>query len=71
MLVCLLACLFLGSLMERHPRFQLLIALIDVFRHSIFMKDFGGESAKGTWLYSSAAEIFWIDRFKAEPLLDL
>ena len=42
-----------GSLMEMHPCFQHLISTLNVYRHRISMHDFGGESSKPTWLYSS------------------
>lgn len=46
-----------GSLLEYHPDMQKLFKLVRTWRKHIYMKDFGGETAKGTWLYSSALAV--------------
>ena len=44
-----------GSLLELHPRFQELAAMLQIFRKFIQMGRFGAGSKKGTWLYSGAS----------------
>ena len=41
-----------SSIMELHPTFQKVLALLNVQRMSINMSDFGGDSQKATLLYS-------------------
>ena len=43
-----------GSLMEEHPRFQMLFQMFKIYRFHVQMLMFGGESKKDTWLYSSS-----------------
>jgi len=45
----------MGSLMQEHPRFAELVSKVRIHRIHIRMFDFGGESEKGTWLYSAHA----------------
>jgi hypothetical protein len=40
-----------GSLLEAHPRFQWFVKRHTLYRCSINMKSFGGETLKPTWLY--------------------
>lgn len=41
-----------GSLLQHHVAFELLMRKIKVWRKYIRMSDYGGETEKGTWLYS-------------------
>lgn len=41
-----------GSLLQHHVAFQLMTRKIKVWRKHIRMGDYGGETQKGTWLYS-------------------
>lgn len=52
------------SLMELHPHWQWFITVVPVFRHTIHMRDFGGESQKGTYLDCSHSFISGIDEFR-------
>ena len=47
----------LNSLMEAHPRFQKLVTYTDFWRYHVQMRDFGGPTAKPTWLYTSRQEL--------------
>lgn len=40
--------------MECHPCFQKLLGSLHVVRHRFAMREYGGQSEKPTWLYSSA-----------------
>ena len=42
-----------GSLLQYHPRFQQLMADMQLWRKFISMRAFGAHSSKGTWLYSN------------------
>lgn len=42
-----------GSVMELHPLFQELMGKIAVWKHTIRMGQYGANSEKPTWLYSS------------------
>ena len=42
-----------GSLLERHPLFQRILALMPVYRASLQMRTYGHATDKPTWLYSS------------------
>ena len=41
-----------GSLFQFHPSMQILFSLRKCFKRHLNMFDYGGESQKGTWLYS-------------------
>ena len=41
-----------NSLFEMHPMIQSVFSLAKCYRKSIHMRDFGGLTAKPTWLYS-------------------
>ena len=43
-----------NSLLEKHPRFQLLLSRMPVYRITTYMQAFGGPSLKPTWLYSNS-----------------
>lgn len=53
-----------NSLMQFHPRWQELLRDVHVYRHHLYMSDFGGETAKPTWLYAPAAYLTDIDRHR-------
>lgn len=55
-----------GSLMDQHPRFQAFLRKFKIYRKYIAMADFGGETTKGSWLYSAHKFIHNLDDFK-EP----
>ena len=42
-----------NSAMECHPRFQWLVKRLGVYRVSINMGDYGGETLKPSWIYSA------------------
>lgn len=42
-----------SSIMELHPTFQRMLGLLDVYKLSVSMGDFGAPSQKATTLYSS------------------
>ena len=47
---------------QHHPRFKAFCRKFDVHKKYISMADYGGESAKGTWLYSAHPWIADIDK---------
>ena len=55
--------------MQHWPRFEWFISHRVVYRHSIRMKDFGGESTKQTWLYSNKPWLNEIDNFKPASMV--
>ena len=56
-----------GSMMQGHPDFQLLLARMQIFRHYLSILFHGGESAKGTWLYSPFEWMRHIDDYGKPP----
>ena len=42
-----------GSTMQYHPRFNELLTRVKIYRTHVRMCEFGGDSVKGTWLYSA------------------
>ena len=52
-----------GSCLWDYSRFQTLISKFDVWRHSFFMLDFGGETKKPTWIWSNEEFIGEIDQY--------
>ena len=57
-----------GSLMELHPAFQEYLRMADHWRACIQMKDYGGPTAKPTWLYSSESMIDQLHEFRPRGL---
>lgn len=55
-----------NSLMQWHPRWQTLLAQMNVFRHHIFMSDFGSLSSKPTWLYSTSPWLHDVERHRTK-----
>ena len=55
-----------NSLLQWHPRWQELLASIDVWRHHLFMGDFGGESAKPTWIYAPVPWVTDLERYRTK-----
>jgi len=53
-----------GSMLQWHPRMQLLCTRCVIRRKSIQMWDFGAASVKPTWLYSNGLWFRDIDRFR-------
>ena len=43
-----------GSLLELRPLFQETLGRLTIWKHTIQMGDFGANSDKPTWLYSSS-----------------
>ena len=58
-----------GSMMQNWGRFEWFIMNRVVHRHQIKMVDFGGESAKPTWLYSNMPWICELDLYKPTTLV--
>ncbi|CAE7373324.1 unnamed protein product [Symbiodinium natans] len=56
-----------GSLLQEHPGMQALFSRTTWYKHHILMRNFGGPTDKGTWLYSSHKLIQDLYRFR--PLL--
>lgn len=48
-----------GSLMEAHPLFQEVLAMIHTFKKSILMGNFGAPTDKPTWLYARNSTAMW------------
>lgn len=46
-----------GSLLERHDAFVHLCTYINIWKTSIHMDEFGGDTSKPTWLYSAHASV--------------
>ena len=55
-----------NSLLQHHPRWQEFLRGHRCFRVFIYMSDFGGETAKPTWLYSNAKDIEEIVKFRCK-----
>ena len=53
-----------NSLMECHPAFQQHLAMVKTVRATMNMGDYGGPSAKPTWLYSSEQCIDQLHKFR-------
>jgi len=56
-----------GSCLWDYGRFQELAASFDVWRHSVFMQNYGGPTAKPTWLWSNRKFIAEIDSYASQP----
>ncbi|CAJ1372520.1 unnamed protein product [Effrenium voratum] len=57
-----------GSLMEHYAPFQAFLKRVRAWRHRMKMLDYGGPSAKPTWLYSSRKEIEHLEQFAPRHL---
>eukprot|EP00959_Pyramimonas_sp_CCMP1952_P029723 623763-Pyramimonas_sp.AAC.1 len=52
-----------NSLLEEHPKFKLFRKHFTLYRKSISMINYGGDSRKPTWLYSAHKEIMDLDQY--------
>ena len=59
-----MACSSWISSQEFHHRFRWLCSVLTIFRVSVCMGDFGADTEKPSWLYSSWAGIKWINDYK-------
>jgi hypothetical protein len=57
-----------SSMMEFHDQFQEFLRRFPLWRHSVNMGDFGADSQKSSWLYSSHACISHVDLFESTML---
>ena len=57
----------INSTMQLHPRFQQLLRWFRIFRKSLHMGDHGGESRKGSWLYSPFEWFAELDIYANRP----
>lgn len=57
-----------GSLLQYHARIQAILGVYTIYRHGFRMWDFGGASAKPTWLYSNRAWVSGIDKYKVQRM---
>ena len=53
-----------NSIMELHPAFQQYLSIVQCWRAHIQMRDFGGPTAKPTWLYSNRRMIGELHEFR-------
>ena len=54
-----------SSWMQYHDQFQEFLRIFPLWRHSVNMGDFGADSQKSSWLYSSHACISHVDFFES------
>ena len=52
-----------GSSLWNYPRLKVFLSKVEVFRHSLAMFDFGGDTQKQTWLWSNKDFIGGVDQF--------
>ena len=53
-----------NSIMELHPAFQQYLSMVQCWRAHIQMRDYGGPTAKPTWLYSNRRMIGELHEFR-------